>query len=565
MVDNTDYIGNFLGPIGKWQLRTIFLIYLTKIPSSWFMSCIIFTAPTPYQGEIYCKPPVDKIKDNVQEWIKIAHPIKEEQTDQEVVIDFCNIYEDAIDHIREYYNNTEHDEIDLFKPPSLNSTKLIPCESFEHKPTYASIITQFDLYCSRNILVAVTQFCHLFGVLSGGIITTFMMNHFEPRYTMLIGMLTQILCGNLTGLVNVFELHIFFRCLSAVCCGLMYTAGGLIFTDITSGKYKIIAVCMFEQFWSIGIMLLPAVASYWESWSYLYMAISYPTLILIFLYPLIPNSPRWLLKKGRIREAKEILLEAARINGKTDFTEAELEKQLEVQAASLAEAPPEPSYWEMWRGQFKNLAACHISWSVYIVIYYGFLLNVRNFDRTYLRQNTIICGICEITGTFIGLWLILNTRRKWLYTSIINFIASFISLSAHLIPANVTPFQRLILLMVTSSASKIAISSTLGILMTCTSEIVSPEKRRLCSFTSTVWTRIWLLSAPFVGATSVFGQLVPQTIMAVLNIFGSLVTSLIDTPRSVEKKEEDVYIFYPKEIPVPEIWLSGYKEYKTHL
>lgn len=40
MNDSTDFIGNFLGPIGKWQLRTIFLIYLVKIPSSWFMSCV---------------------------------------------------------------------------------------------------------------------------------------------------------------------------------------------------------------------------------------------------------------------------------------------------------------------------------------------------------------------------------------------------------------------------------------------------------------------------------------------------------------------------------------------
>ena len=45
---------------------------------------------------------------------------------------------------------------------------------------------------------------------------------------MLIGMVTQIICGNLTGLVNMFELHMFFRCLSAVCCALMYTAGGAI-------------------------------------------------------------------------------------------------------------------------------------------------------------------------------------------------------------------------------------------------------------------------------------------------------------------------------------------------
>jgi hypothetical protein len=136
-----------------------------------------------------------------------------------------------------------------------------------------------------------------------------------------------------------------------------------------------------------------------------------------------------------------------------------------------------------------------------------------------------LAGICEIIGTFIGLLLILCTRRKWLYTSIFNIVASFISLSVHFIPKDgknkefastnislispllVTPFERLILLMVTSMASKISISCLLSLLMTCTTEIVTPEKRRLCGYTSTIWTRVWLLSAPFVGATSVFGQL----------------------------------------------------------
>lgn len=167
-------------------------------------------------------------------------------------------------------------------------------------------------------------------------------------------------------------------------------------------------------------MLLPAIASYWSSWTYLYMAISYPTIVLIFLYPLIPNSPRWLIKRGRVREAKEVLLDAARVNGKTDFTEADLEKQLQIQTAAVLETPPEPSYWEMWRGQVKNLTAVHFSWAITIVTYYGFLLNIRNFGRDYLEENTIVCGellgnynekdyitlyfkgVCEIIGTFIG-------------------------------------------------------------------------------------------------------------------------------------------------------------------
>lgn len=223
---SSDFIGNFLGPFGKFQLRTILLIYLTKIPSSWFMSCVIFTAPTPEHGEIFCKP-----TDQTKKWEKIAYKAKADSLDQEVSIDFCNLYEDARSRAERYLNDSHSinkiGDIDLFEPPEKDSI-LVPCRTFEQRKIYNSIITQFDLYCSRDILVAVTQFFHLFGVLCGGIIATNLLKFIEPRRVMLIGMITQIICGNITGHAHTFEMHMIFRCLSASCCGLMYTAGQLI-------------------------------------------------------------------------------------------------------------------------------------------------------------------------------------------------------------------------------------------------------------------------------------------------------------------------------------------------
>lgn len=155
----------------------------------------------------------------VHDWISLAHPVNK-ISDHEFSIDVCNIYEDAQQHVLNFFNETI-ENIDIFQEPIRNSSRLVPCHNFEENPIYTSIITQFDLYCSRDILVATTQFFHLFGVLCGGIVTTNMMKFIEPRQCMLIGMITQIICGNLTGLVNIFELHMFFRCLSATCCGLM--------------------------------------------------------------------------------------------------------------------------------------------------------------------------------------------------------------------------------------------------------------------------------------------------------------------------------------------------------
>lgn len=140
-------------------------------------------------GEIYCKPPIINMsEDVVEDWIKIAHPIKE-FSDHEFSIDFCNVYGDAEQHIKNHFNRSSSD-FDVFRAPLGDSSRLVPCETFQEEPQYTSIITQFDLYCSRDILVSVTQFFHLFGVLCGGIVTTNMMKFIEPRQCMLIGMIT---------------------------------------------------------------------------------------------------------------------------------------------------------------------------------------------------------------------------------------------------------------------------------------------------------------------------------------------------------------------------------------
>lgn len=39
MVTSKDIVGDVLGAFGGFQLRAIILIFLVKIPCSWFMAC----------------------------------------------------------------------------------------------------------------------------------------------------------------------------------------------------------------------------------------------------------------------------------------------------------------------------------------------------------------------------------------------------------------------------------------------------------------------------------------------------------------------------------------------
>lgn len=137
----TDVIGDILGPIGKWQLKAIFLIYLTKIPSSWFMACVIFTAPAPEHGEVYCKPSSDSVAigpHNKTDWIQVAHPIIEDPHDKEFKFDYCNVYDDAHLHAELFYNDSgvlHH--IEPWQKPH-KGDNIVPCQTFEYNPGYVS-------------------------------------------------------------------------------------------------------------------------------------------------------------------------------------------------------------------------------------------------------------------------------------------------------------------------------------------------------------------------------------------------------------------------------------------
>jgi hypothetical protein len=217
---SSDIIGDTLGPFGKWQFRVVLLIFLYKIPASWFMACIIFTAPAPQYGDFFCEPPshLQIEGNNPLEWIHFAHPAEENKT-----VDFCNVFNDTIT-----LNNFTATFYDIRLQSHQSSAALVPCERFKHLTEYDSIITQYNLVCSREILVAVTQFFHLLGILIGGCVAFESLKLCSPKRVVAIGMVTQILFGIVTGIAPNYEIHVLFRCLAAASCALMFVGGGVI-------------------------------------------------------------------------------------------------------------------------------------------------------------------------------------------------------------------------------------------------------------------------------------------------------------------------------------------------
>lgn len=142
------------------------------------------------------------------------------------------------------------------------------------------------------------------------------------------------------------------------------------------------------------MILLPAIAHFFPNWTSLYQAISLPTLAYIILWIWIPDSPRWLLKRGRVSEVKEILLEASTVNKRNAFILPSLECRINNQYPAAMKEPPQSSWWSLWdnRKDMIIMICLHTAWAIYITNYMGMLLNIRAFGRDYLDINTVTAG-----------------------------------------------------------------------------------------------------------------------------------------------------------------------------
>lgn len=181
-----DPITKVLGNFGKWQLSTMLIIFLCKVPTSWFMAIILFTAPAPnpgiflsylkkiclndhilWTGDFWCTPPSHLPGEYTADWIARAHPIKVDYHNRSS-IDYCEVFTEFWENPLKYFG-PNHTIIDT---KNLNTRK---CANYTFNPNYHSMVADFNLVCGRELLVPLSQCFHIFGLLVGGIIAYFLL------------------------------------------------------------------------------------------------------------------------------------------------------------------------------------------------------------------------------------------------------------------------------------------------------------------------------------------------------------------------------------------------------
>lgn len=83
--------------------------------------------------------------------------------------------------------------------------------------------------------------------------------------------------------------------------------------------------------------------------------------------------------------------------------------------------------------------------------------------------------------------------------------------------------------MMPSMAIKMATSTGLCVLMTCTADLVTPDKKRILMLSCVVWSRVWFLWSPFIFVLRMYDAVLPLTVFATLIVIAGILMNIVNS------------------------------------
>ena len=132
---------------------------------------------------------------------------------------------------------------------------------------------------------------------------------------------------------------------------------------------------------------------------------------------MLPESPRWLVTKGKTKEAVKILVKIAETNGVRPPAD------LKVRIEKLSMDTKEDSMGYLSLFSRPVLAArtviCTIGFTASAFIYYQIVINVSNMaGNTFL--NMFLLGLAEGPGNMLGFLLANKIGRRWTHSGLLG-------------------------------------------------------------------------------------------------------------------------------------------------
>ncbi|KAK0158710.1 hypothetical protein PV328_009685 [Microctonus aethiopoides] len=385
----------------------------------------------------------------------------------------------------------------------------------------SSIVIDFDLVCDKAIyptlgLVALNTGgpigVYLFGTLNDRI---------GRRLSFFTCLATLILGGILTSISNNFWTWAACRMIVGLTIPAIYQIPFIISLELVGPNYRSFVTVMTCTFYTMGLCMLAGVTYLIPEWRILALATSTPFLLYFFYLRFLPESPRWLLAKGRLSEASDILQTLAKVNGK-ELPESFTQKLKQRMSMSRSKSEEErlrtgPGVLSLFKTPNMRLKTCLITLNwfannmVYVGLsYYGPALGNEE------HVSFFFSSLAEIPS-YMACYIVMDRwGRRW-PLCLCMVTAGLSCIATVLLPSDAVMTTLILFLL-----SKSTISASFLIIYPFAGELYPTQLRGIAIGFSAYISGLGLIIIPFITYLGTENLVLPLVILGAVSVIGGL-------------------------------------------
>uniref|UniRef100_A0A182Y4D2 Major facilitator superfamily (MFS) profile domain-containing protein n=1 Tax=Anopheles stephensi TaxID=30069 RepID=A0A182Y4D2_ANOST len=417
-----------------------------------------------------------------------------------------------------YEHLTVDSILDYFQGASnATDSERIACGAYEYDDTVfgQTIIAEFGLVCDRGHLMSIVEMCFLAGAALGSVGSGWISDQFGRRHTLMGFALIQGVTGFALGFVTSLELYMGLRVVIGFASMSVAVVSFVLVVELVSGRYRTIIGILNILPVALAYILAAGIAYVARDWRTMQFAITVPGLLLVTSWYWCPESPRWLLAKGRLDELCQLLERAASTNNLQ--LPANYRKALLVDGTDAGYEPEAAiSVGDVFRRKFiRTTLVMIVVWFGIILIYFGITLHLSNLGGD-IYLNTVIAGSVESIAICLSIVVVLKLGLR------INLFLYMVVAGLSCIVMNFVPDGNLWLIITLAMIVKCCVGACNAIIPTFTAYQYPTTMRNLGVGVGNFAAGVALIIVPYLWLLEHVDQYLPMTIMGVFSIIGAL-------------------------------------------
>jgi len=194
-------------------------------------------------------------------------------------------------------------------------------------------------------------------------------------------------------------------------------------SEFSPARWRGRMLVLLESFWAYGWVLAALIAFFvipQYGWRLAFLLGTVPALYVFILRRSLPESPRFLLDKGRVKEAEEVVRSVERSSGVGGSVATNAGAQAPVAGGQSAAEGVLRRFLELWsRPYLRRTIMLWVLWFTIVYSYYGIftwlptLLTESGRGITKSFEYVLIITLAQIPGYFSAAYLVDKVGRKW--------------------------------------------------------------------------------------------------------------------------------------------------------